>query len=222
MESLKSSDPRKIAEFVRELYGLDSVKEISERIVHRINTLIDGNSALVLLNEGTAEAPSVVQAENVGAEFQNLWPIMWAQRHEHPGFKYHRAYAVRAVTISDLLPLDRWSNTELFNQAYSKLGMQEQIVGFLPYARPDLAGVVVNRSRRTFTERDRSVLNILRFHISEACKTVKMKVNPPSTSLVEALEFMVGGSIVLLDGTCAVKFCSRLAQDYLETFFGME
>jgi hypothetical protein len=188
MESLKSSDHRKIAEFARELYGLDSVKVISERIVQRIDTLIGGNSALVILNDGTFEAPTVVQAENVGPELQNLFPVMWARRHEHPGFRYHRAYAVRAVTISDLLPFDQWRKTELFNQAYSKLGMQEQIVGVLPHARPDLAGVIVNRSRCTFTGRDRSVLNILRFHISEACRTAKLKATPPSSPLLEALE----------------------------------
>jgi DNA-binding CsgD family transcriptional regulator len=222
MESLKSSDHRKIAEFARELYGLDSVKVISERIVQRIDTLIGGNSALVILNDGTFEAPTVVQAENVGPELQNLFPVMWARRHEHPGFRYHRAYAVRAVTISDLLPFDQWRKTELFNQAYSKLGMQEQIVGVLPHARPDLAGVIVNRSRCTFTGRDRSVLNILRFHISEACRTAKLKATPPSSPLLEALESVVGGSLILLDGTGAVKFCSRLAQDYLETFFATE
>jgi hypothetical protein len=94
---------------------------------------------------------------------------------------------------------------------------QEQIVGVLPHARPDLAGVIVNRSRCTFTERDRLMLNILRFHISEACRTAKM-IAPPSSPLVEALESVVGGSIVFLNKTGAVKFCSRLAQEYLETF----
>jgi hypothetical protein len=126
MESPKSSDHRKIAEFARELYGLDSVKLISERIVQRIDSLIGGNSALVVLNDGTFEAPTIVQAENVGAEFQNLLPVIWARRYEHPGFRYHRAYAVRAVTISDLLPLAKWRKTELFNLAYSKLGSRSK------------------------------------------------------------------------------------------------
>ena len=31
--------------------------------------------------------------------------LIWALRHNHPGFRFHRAYAVRAVTLSDLLPL---------------------------------------------------------------------------------------------------------------------
>jgi hypothetical protein len=218
VETLKSSDQRKIAKFVRDLYGLNSLKAISERVLQKIHTLIGGNSAVVILNKRTVDAPYIL-AENVGPEYQKLLPAL---RHEHPGFKYHRAYAVRAVTLSDLLPLHRWRRTELFNQVYSKLGMQEQIVGVLSFARPDLAGVVVNRSRRTFTERDRSMLNILRFHISEACRTAKMHAAIPSCSLVETLQPLVGGSIVVLNETGAISFCSDLAQDYLETFFATE
>jgi DNA-binding CsgD family transcriptional regulator len=220
METLKRADQRKIAEFARELYGLNSVKAISERVLQRIDTLIGGNSAIVVLNECKADAPHLL-AENVGPEYQKLMPLIWALRHEHQGFRYHRAYAVGAVTLSDLLPLHRWRKTELFNQAYSKLGMLEQMIGVLSFARPDLAGVIVNRSRRTFTERDRSVLNILRFHISEACRTAKMHAIP-LPPLMEALEALVGGSIIVLNTTGTVQFCSDLAQNYLETFFSKE
>jgi DNA-binding CsgD family transcriptional regulator len=221
METLKWSDQRQIAEFARDLYDLNSVKAISERVLQRIDTLIGGNSAIVVLNERKMDAPCIL-AENVGPEYQKLVPVIWALRHEHPGFKYHRAYAVRAVTLSDLLPLHQWRKTELFNQAYSKLGMHEQIVGVLSFARPNLAGVIVNRSRRTFTERDRSVLNILRFHISEACRSAKMHAAIPSSPLLEALEPLVGGSIVVLNATGTIIFCSDLAQNYLETFFSIE
>jgi hypothetical protein len=221
METLKWADQQKIAEFARELYGLNSVKAISERVLQSIDTLIGGNSAIVVLNERKADAPHLL-AENVGPEYQKLMPVIWALRHEHPGFRYHRAYAVRAVTLSDLLPLHRWRKTELFNQAYSKLGMLEQMIGVLSFARPDLAGVIVNRSRRTFTERDRSVLNILRFHISEACRTAKMHAAIPLPPLMEALEPLVGGSIIVLNTTGTFQFCSDLAQTYLETFFSTE
>jgi DNA-binding CsgD family transcriptional regulator len=100
--------------------------------------------------------------------------------------------------------------------------MQEQLGASFPFAFPDLCGVVVHRTRRTFTERDRSVLNILRFHISEACRTVKMHPAIPSLELTGAFEFLLGGSTVVLDATGSVQFCSALAQNYLEAFFPME
>jgi DNA-binding CsgD family transcriptional regulator len=110
----------------------------------------------------------------------------------------------------------------LFNQAYSKLGMHEQMIGVVSVSRPGIAGVIVNRTRRTFTERDRSVMNIVRLHISEACRTAKMHAAIPQPSLVETLEPLVGGSIVVLNETGAVQFCSKQAQNYLETFFPTE
>ena len=221
METLKWSDQRKIAEFARGLYGLNSVKAISERVVKTLDTLIGGNSTVVVLNERKADAPRIL-AENVGPEYQKLMPVIWALRHDHPGFRFHRAYAVRAVTLSELLPLYRWRKTKLYNEVYSKLGMHEQMMGVLPYARPDLCGVVVNRTRRTFTERDRSVLNTVRFHVSEACKTAKMHAAVPPPELAHALASLVGGSIIVLNTTGTVQSCSDLAQDCLEAFFPTE
>jgi DNA-binding CsgD family transcriptional regulator len=44
----------------------------------------------------------------------------------------------------------------------------------------------------------------------------------PSPELTGALEPLVGGSIVVLNATGAVQFCSELSQKYLETFFSTE
>lgn len=221
MELLKSADQRKISEFVRELYCLGSIKAISERVVETLGYLISGNSSIVVLNKINANAAQTL-AENVGPGYQKLLPAIWALRHEHPGFRYHPAYAVRAVTLSDLLPVRQWKKTELFNEIYSKLGMHEQMVGVLPFARPDLAGVIVNRTRPTFTERDRLVLNILRFHISEACRTARLGMALPSVAVLEGFESLTGGSMVVLDMAGAVRFSSDLAQKHFETFFPEE
>jgi DNA-binding CsgD family transcriptional regulator len=176
----------------------------------------------VVLNERKANAAHLL-AENVGPEYQRLMPVIWELRHDHPGFKYHRAYATRAVALSDLIPLHQWKKTKLYNEVYSKMGMHEQIMGVLPFALPHLCGVVVNRSRRTFTERDRSVLNAARFHISEACRKAKLCAGIfPSPELTRAFEPLVGGSIVVLNTNGAVQSCSALAQTYLETFFSAE
>jgi hypothetical protein len=51
MQKLTWADQRKISEFARDLYCLDSVQAISERVVQRFDTLIGGNSTVVVLNE---------------------------------------------------------------------------------------------------------------------------------------------------------------------------
>jgi len=44
----------------------------------------------------------------------------------------------------------------------------------------------------------------------------------PSSPLLEALEFAVGGSLIALDPLGRVMFSSKLAQEQLEAFFGEE
>jgi hypothetical protein len=101
METLKSTDQQKIAEFVRGLHSLNSVEAISERVVGTLDTLIGGNSMVVVLNERKAAAAHVL-AENVGPEYQKLMPVIWALRHEHPGGRstmpYARCHFTRVVS----------------------------------------------------------------------------------------------------------------------------
>jgi hypothetical protein len=100
--------------------------------------------------------------------------------------------------------------------------MQEQLAGTFPSAQPDLAGVILNRSRRTFTPRDRLVLNLLRFHISEACRTAKLMEADPVVAVAQAFAPLVEGGTVVLDRDGAVLYASAEAQKHLEAFFAAE
>jgi len=222
MERLTWSDQRKISSLAGELYSLGSIAAISERIVQRLDTLIGGNSVLVAL-EGIKTGTPCVLADNIGADLHKLGPVLSALHHEHPGIRYHRAHpSRRAVAIADLLPLYQWRKTALFNEVCSKLGTQEQLGAGSPLTRSEYLVMVVNRTHRTFTERDRSVINILRIHISEACRAAETHVVPPAALMMEALEPLVGGSIVGLDASGTLLFCSNLAQKHLERFFASE
>jgi hypothetical protein len=90
-----------------------------------------------------------------------------------------------------------------------------------PLARSVLA-LVENRTRRTFTERDRSLLNTLRINISEACEAASRHAVPSASLMMEALEPLVGGSIVTVEASGRLLFCSDHAQKHFETFFTAE
>jgi DNA-binding CsgD family transcriptional regulator len=222
MNTLTWGDQRKISSFARELYSFGSTTEISQLIVRRLDTLIGGNSVLVTLVDTRTGAPSVL-ADNIGPALHELYPLMLELGHEHPGIKYHHTHPSRkAVAIADLLPLHQWKKTAFYNEIGLKLGAEEQL-GIRPsLPPPDYLGVVVNRTRRTFTQRDRSVLSILQLHISEAWRTAKMHALPPAVVMVEALQPLVGGSIVVLNASGTLQFCSDLAQKHLEAFFAAE
>jgi hypothetical protein len=93
METIKWTDQRKIAEFVRDLYGLNSVEPVSERVV-QIDTLIGGNSAIVIFNKSKADAPPIV-VESVGSEYQKFLLAAWAVR--HVSFSHLLGYAAETT-----------------------------------------------------------------------------------------------------------------------------
>ena len=125
-----------------------------------------------------------------------------------------------AAGLSNLPPLHLWKKTALLNEIDTKSSTQEQLgVGALWLV---LSSLVVNRTRRTFTERDRSLLNTLRINISEACEAASRHAVPSASLMMEALEPLVGGSIVTVEASGRLLFCSDHAQKHFETFFTAE
>ena len=106
------------------------------------------------------------------------------------------------------------------NEFFVESGMQEQLGASFPFAFPDLMGVVISRTRRTFTQRDRLLLVIVRSHASEAFRTAQ---SCGSAALaLDALEPVAGASVVVLDSAGEVKFCSERAQSWFQSFFAEE
>jgi hypothetical protein len=110
----------------------------------------------------------------------------------------------------------------LDNEFFVELGMQEQLGASFPFAFPDLMGVVISRTRRTFTQRDRLFLDVVRSHASEAFRTAQWQVPCGSALAVDALEPIAGASVVVLDLAGEVQFCSERGQSWFQSFFAEE
>lgn len=222
MQALKLSDRRKISSFVRELYRLDTIKTFSERVVEGVERLISGNSVSMILVKHKTRTTHML-ADNVGPEFRELFPILASYGHENPGYCYHLSHPEgQAVSIGDLLPLNEWKKTVSYNEAFAKVGLHEQLGARIPSANPDYLALVVGRSRRTFTERDRLVLNVLRHHISAGYHSLSSSPPISAVLMAEALDPFIDGSVVALDAFGHVQFCSEQAQNNFETFFIQE
>jgi len=222
MQKITSADQRKLSRFVRDLYGLDSLQLILERVAQGLGMLIGADSVFVAKADPKRNRVALL-AENVGPELYKLWPTLVALRHENPAISHHMSHPDGpALMIEDLLPMSEWKKTVVFNEFYSPLGMRERLSLSLWFSRPDITGIVAHRSHGTFTEHDRSVLNLLRFHVSQTCSNAKVRPPPAFPSIMQALESLVGGSIIALDWAGKVQFCSNLAQQNLENFFANE
>ena len=88
MQKITSADQRKLSNFVGELYCLNSVQRILERVVEGLGNLIGSESVFVARADPKRNMVSLL-AENVGPELHKLWPVLVALRHENPAITYH-------------------------------------------------------------------------------------------------------------------------------------
>jgi DNA-binding CsgD family transcriptional regulator len=218
MQALKASDKRKIVACVREFYSLGSLQSVAERAVGAMQALIDGNSALVCRIDAQRGTVTTL-ADSLGPELVRYYEPASALKHEHPGFRYDCDHPNGGATaLADVVSSQVWKRTGIYNEVCSNLGMHEQLGAQVPFGQPDYFNLVVNRSRRSFTERNHGVLNILRHHVGVAFRTATASPSLPSLPLLEALESVVGGSLIAVDLLGAVQFSSKLAQEHLEAF----
>jgi DNA-binding CsgD family transcriptional regulator len=222
MQRISNADLQKISVFVRDLHSLGSVNAILDHVAQSLTTLIPADNVFVPARDSTTGRMSVL-ANNVGPRLTQLWPILVSLRNENPALSYHLSNPwSSAFTMSDLLPRSQWMKTAVFNEFYAKLEMLERLSISLPFARPSTVAVVAHRARSSFTERDRTVLNLLHLNISEACRTARMHVVPLSHSMMDAVEALAGISIVVLSASGRVKFYSKLSERHFEDFFQRE
>jgi hypothetical protein len=219
MERLRLADERHLCSFVRELYHLDTQRNYSKRVIQGVERLIGGNSVAMISIKRKGD-PANLLAGNVGPEIRKLFPIPASYLRDHPCYRHHLENPEgRAVSIGDLLPLYRWRNMASYNETFAKVGLHEQFGARVPLANGDYLALVIGRSRRTFTERDHVVMNVLRHHVSAGLRSL---TSPPAISantMAEALEPFIDGFIVALDAAGSVQFFSEQARKYFEVFF---
>ncbi|HEU5062022.1 MAG TPA: helix-turn-helix transcriptional regulator [Solirubrobacterales bacterium] len=86
--------------------------------------------------------------------------------HQHPLICVQANGDDRTFKISDFLSRREFHSLELYDELYRLLDAEDQIAFGLP--GPMVIGIAMNRSRRSFSERDRLLLELLRPHLTRA------------------------------------------------------
>ncbi len=122
MQKITSADQRKLSDFVRGLYGLDSVQRIFERVAEGLGNLIGAESVFVARADLKRNMVSLL-ADNIGPELRKWWPDLVALRHENPAIGYHMARPEGpALMIEDLLPMSQWKRTAVLQRILFEAG----------------------------------------------------------------------------------------------------
>lgn len=151
-----------------------------------------------------------------------MWETFLTHLHEHPVIKHYRATGdLGANKISDFVSTREWRRTELYQRLYRPLGYEDQMGVCLAPPGREFYSVVLSRGRRSFSERDRGLLTLLRPHFAQAHANALAfeRLQRENDRRQEATNWLTQ-SAILLDELGRVLHCPPRARLWLRRYFG--
>jgi DNA-binding CsgD family transcriptional regulator len=222
MAGLEERDLRRLLDFLSDLHAPRSLEEFRQYVLLRLPSLVASERTAyneVNLREqqiiGLIDPPSP-SAEELAVR---LAPFLW----EHPLIsRFERTRDGRAIKISDLMSRGVFHRTGLYNEFFRPLDIEDQMALGLNYDGQLIIAITLNRSRRSFTERDRLLLDTLRPHLAQAyTSAATFSQLQQQVALHGALWKSMSSGVLILDARGRVTFCSDKARILLRDYFDL-
>lgn len=182
MAQLPARDLQAALAFVDEAHSFESLESFRGGILPGLEKLVPCD--LVGYNEvdpGVGNALVVTHPEPMH-EFAG--EALARLAHQHPLICVQANGDGRTYKISDFLNRRQFHSLDLYQELYRRIGAEDQIAFGLP--GPMVIGIAMNRHRRSFSERDRAMLDLLRPHLTRAHAQLRERAR--LGALIEALE----------------------------------
>ena len=147
----------------REAASIEDLAAFREQIIPGLRRLIPSDT--LGYNEIDLESRRAVTITDAPA-YDGIDRRFLELAHQHPLVPHQRAGDPRARMISDFLPPRAFHRLELYADIYRPLGIEHQLAFGL--SREGIVSVNLGRGRRPFTERERSLAELLRPHLTLA------------------------------------------------------
>jgi DNA-binding CsgD family transcriptional regulator len=174
MVRLGNADFEGVLNVVRAVTAAHDSDEFSRLVIKQVADLIP--SDVVSINEVDPEAGRAVYLAE--PESFAILPdgdeILGALANQHPLIHHFLATGDgSAHRISDFWTQKKFHDSPIYQLLYGPMGVEYQMAVTLPAPRPVVVGIALSRCDTDFTDRDRSVLNVLRPHLAQAWYTAK-------------------------------------------------
>jgi DNA-binding CsgD family transcriptional regulator len=174
MARLGNGDFEAVLGVVRAVAAAHDSDEFSRLAVKRIAELIP--SDVVTINEVDPEAGRTVylaEPEDFPGP-ANGGEILAALADQHPLIHHFLSTGDgSAHRISDFWSQNKYHSSPIYQFLYRSMGVEYQMAVTLPAPRPIVVGIALSRCDSDFSDRDRSVLNVLRPHLAQAWYNAK-------------------------------------------------
>ena len=220
MEHLTQRDIRALVACVAEISALRDLDAFRDHVVRAIAKVVPAEViAYTEIGFGQPTARVFHPAHVVTPDLRQTFEH---HKHEHPLITHFSENPqARAAKISDFLTQREFRRLGLYDEFFRQIGVDHQMVVGLPAPSPRVVGVALNRSGLDFSERDRLLLSALRPHIVQALRNAESfsQMKGEVALVLQGLE-EIGRGIVLLGPDDGIRSATRLARQWLTTYFG--
>jgi DNA-binding CsgD family transcriptional regulator len=216
MARLSAGDMKGVLEFVGEANAFEDLEGFRSGILPGIQRLVP--SDLVGYNEVDLSGGPALVITHPDQVFASAGEALSRYAHQHPLISVQMNGDGRAYKISDFLSARDFHSLELYEEIYGRIGAEDQIAFGLP--GPMVIGIAMNRPRRDFSERDRSLLDLLRPHLARAYgNLVERRQNAVLSAALEGGLAMLGAAVVLVEPGGRIVAASGLGMELLDEYF---
>lgn len=219
MARLCESDQKKLQETLRQLYATRDLDEFPRAVLRLLPELVA--SDVTSYNEVNLAAGRIVGLITpFHISIETLGEMLQPFVKDHPLIGHFAQNGDASPTaFSDLMSARQWHKTAIYNEFFRVMEIEDQIALGLENQSPLLFGVTLNRSNRSFSARDRTVLHLLQPHLAQAHANavewtrLQSRPNPAKTS-------QSAHRVLVVRDNGRIVFCGERARQLLQSFFG--
>ncbi len=214
MFQLGARDLEAALEFARLVHATDDLQAFRE-VVPAVRQLVAADT--IGYNEIDLERATAFVISDAPT-FDGIEQRFLELAHQHPMVPHQRRGDLSPYLMSDFLSERTFHRLDLYNDVYGRLGIEDQIAFGLP--GKGIVAINLGRSRRSFTERDRQVLALVRPHLGVAYRRAADRER--TRALIEELDRGLEdrrSAILQLDAGGAVSFASSSLAELLDAYF---
>lgn len=223
MERLEQRDTEALLSHLREIYVASDPQGFVSRVLSTLPELLPSDT--VSYNTFDLQSPknSTVVTNPPVSDHASVHRVFNEHIHEHPLINhYQQTGEGQAIKFSDFLTKSQWRRRALYNEFYKEIrGIEHQMQIIIPTSADNAAvAVVLGRSGKDFSERDRSLLDLLRPHLVQAHQnaTALAEAQQETNHLRQAVEGSKRGMIAL-SSKDRMQWCNEQARRWVKEYF---
>jgi len=209
-------DARQLLQLIEGVSDAENLDDYAVQVVDAVARVIPTDLAATYCEYDRVGGRVIRYAESADISApDHVIAAFWELYHQHPLCGNRSAIAERRpLTVSDYLDRRGFQSLEVYQRYYRPLGIEHQLLVAFPTVTGRICDLAIHRATGDFTERERSVLDLLRPYLASARKVAADRARTAD------LERAIGDvAIATLGPGGSIDFPDTRARTWLAEYF---